>query len=249
MIEVSDLAHSFGRLDVLRGISLKIRRGESYVIIGGSGSGKSVLVKCILGLIKPKAGTVKINGMDTATLSRKEMHKTLLKCGVLYQGGALFDSLNVIDNISFGLVYGYGKAQKEAYKIAMKYLEAVDLGPEVARIFPAELSGGMRKRVALARALATDPDIIFFDEPTTGLDPITTCVIDNLIVKCTKEVGISALSITHDIASMKRISDTVGLIHDGEIIWEGSSSDVDTTDDPHVRQFVDRSLTGPFTKS
>jgi phospholipid/cholesterol/gamma-HCH transport system ATP-binding protein len=249
VIEVENLEHSFGKKPVLRGVSFKIRRGESYVVIGGSGSGKSVLMKCILRLIKPRAGTVKINGQDVSSLSQKAMYSTLLKCGVLYQGGALFDSLNVIDNVSFGLVYGCGMSKKTAYKTAMKNLEAVDLGPEIARVFPAELSGGMKKRVALARAIATNPDIIFFDEPTTGLDPITTGVIDNLIVRCTKEMGISALSITHDVASMKRISDTVGLIHDGKMIWEGSNRDLTTTDDPYVRQFIDGSPIGPFIRS
>jgi phospholipid/cholesterol/gamma-HCH transport system ATP-binding protein len=249
VIEVENLAHSFGNKSVLGGVSFKVGRGESYVVIGGSGSGKSVLIRCILGLIKPKSGAIKINGRDTSTLSRKEMYDAVLKCGVLYQSGALFDSLNVIDNVSFGLVYGYGMSKKEAYEIAIKNLEAVDLGPEISKTFPAELSGGMKKRVALARALATKPDIIFFDEPTTGLDPITTGVIDNLIVRCTKEMGISALSITHDVASMKRIGDTIGLIHEGKIIWEGSNEDLSATDDPYVRQFIDGLPTGPFTKS
>ena len=247
VIEVENLKKSFDNNKVLRGVSLKIEKGESYVVIGGSGSGKSVLIKCILGLITPDSGTIKINGKDLSKLSQKELFQVRLKCGVLYQGGALFDSLNVIDNVSFGLVYGYGKSTKEAYKIAIKKLEAVNLDERIAKIFPAELSGGMQKRVALARAIATDPDIIFFDEPTTGLDPITSGTINELIVKCTKEMGISALSITHDINSLRHISDRVGLLHKGKIIWEGINKDLNTTDDPYVVQFISGNPKGPFT--
>ena len=247
VIEVENLKKSFGKKEVLKGISLKIGKGESYVVIGGSGSGKSVLIKCILGLIEPDSGIIKINGKDTSKMSQKELFRARLKCGVLYQGGALFDSLNVIDNVSFGLVYGYGMSQKEAYKIAIEKLESVDLDESVAKIYPAELSGGMSKRVALARAIATDPTIIFFDEPTTGLDPITSGTINDLIVRCTKEMGISAVSITHDINSLKHISDRVGLIFDGKIIWEGTNKELLTTDNPYVVQFINGNAEGPFT--
>ena len=247
VIEVKNLKKSFEDNKVLDGVSLSIKPGESYVVIGGSGTGKSVLIKCILGLLDYDSGSVKINGKEISKLPQKEMFKTLLKCGVLYQGGALFDSLNVIDNVSFGLVYGLGKHVKEAYKIAIEKLEAVNLDEKVANIFPAELSGGMKKRVALARAIATDPDIIFFDEPTTGLDPITSGTINELIVKCTKEMGISGLSITHDINSLKHISDRVGLLNQGKIIWEGTNSELTTTDDPYVRQFISGSPIGPYT--
>ena len=247
VIEVENLKKSFGKKEVLKGISLKIGKGESYVVIGGSGSGKSVLIKCILGLIEPDSGIIKINGKDTSKMSQKELFRARLKCGVLYQGGALFDSLNVIDNVSFGLVYGYGMSQKEAYKIALEKLESVDLDESVAKVYPAELSGGMSKRVALARAIATDPTIIFFDEPTTGLDPITSGTINDLIVRCTKEMGISAVSITHDINSLKHISDRVGLIFDGKIIWEGTNKELLTTDNPYVVQFINGNAEGPFT--
>lgn len=247
VIEVENLKKSFGKKEVLKGISLKIGKGESYVVIGGSGSGKSVLIKCILGLIEPDSGIIKINGKDTSKMSQKELFRARLKCGVLYQGGALFDSLNVIDNVSFELVYGYGMSQKEAYKIALEKLESVDLDESVAKIYPAELSGGMSKRVALARAIATDPTIIFFDEPTTGLDPITSGTINDLIVRCTKEMGISAVSITHDINSLKHISDRVGLIFDGKIIWKGTNKELLTTDNPYVVQFINGNAEGPFT--
>lgn len=247
VIEVKDLKKSFENNKVLNGVSLSIRPAESYVVIGGSGTGKSVLIKCILGLLSPDSGSIKINGKDVNKIPQKEIFKTLLKCGVLYQGGALFDSLNVIDNVSFGLVYGYGMPVKEAYKIAIEKLEEVNLDEKIINIFPDELSGGMKKRVALARAIATNPDIIFFDEPTTGLDPITSGTINELIVKCTKERGISALSITHDINSLKHISDRVGLLHEGKIIWEGTNKDLNTTDNPYVQQFISGSPNGPFT--
>ncbi|MBQ9335061.1 MAG: ABC transporter ATP-binding protein [Alphaproteobacteria bacterium] len=247
VIEVENLSKSFGNKEVLKEISLKIGRGESYVVIGGSGSGKSVLIKCILGLIEPTSGVIKINGNDVSKLSQKELFKTRLKCGVLYQGGALFDSLNVIENVSFGLIYGLQVPQKEAYKIASEKLEAVDLDQSVARLYPAELSGGMSKRVALARAIATNPDIIFFDEPTTGLDPITSGIINDLIVRCTKEMGISAVSITHDINSLKHISDRVGLLYKGKFIWEGTNTELVATDNPYVVQFINGNAEGPFT--
>ncbi|MDR3031005.1 MAG: ATP-binding cassette domain-containing protein [Holosporales bacterium] len=247
VIEVKDLKKSFGNKEVLDGISLNISKGESYVIMGGSGTGKSVLIKCILNLIKYDSGSVKINGKEISKIPQKEMLKTLLKCGVLYQGGALFDSLNVIDNVSFGLVYGYRRPIKEAYKIALEKLEAVNLDETVSTLFPSELSGGMQKRVALARAIATDPDIIFFDEPTTGLDPITSGTINELIVKCTKELGISAMSITHDINSLKYISDRVGLLYNGKIIWEGNNKELNSSDNPYIRQFISGNPIGPFT--
>ena len=247
VIEVEKLSKAFGNNQVLQGISLKVGRGESYVVIGGSGSGKSVLIKCILGLIEPTNGIIKINGNDVSKLSQKELFKTRLKCGVLYQGGALFDSLNVIENVSFGLIYGLHVSQKDAYRIAFEKLEAVDLDKSVAKLYPAELSGGMSKRVALARAIATEPDIIFFDEPTTGLDPITSGIINDLIVRCTKEMGISAVSITHDINSLKHISDRVGLLFKGKIIWEGTNKELVATDNPYVVQFINGNSKGPFT--
>lgn len=247
VIEIENLTKSFSNHKVLQGVNLRLEKGESYVVIGGSGSGKSVLVKCILRLLEPTSGIIRFNGKDITHISQKELFKVRLKCGVLYQGGALFDSMNVIDNVSFGLVYGYGMPAKEAYKIAIEKLEEVDLGEDVAKIFPSELSGGMQKRVALARAIATDPSIIFFDEPTTGLDPITSGTINELIVKCTKKMQISAISITHDINSLKHISDRVGLLHNGRIIWEGVNSELLTTDNPYVKQFISGSPTGPFT--
>jgi phospholipid/cholesterol/gamma-HCH transport system ATP-binding protein len=247
VVEVQNLKKSFGKRGVLADVSFCVARGESYVIIGGSGSGKSVLFKCILKLFSIDQGTIRINGQDINKASTKRMSEILMKCGVLYQGGALFDSFNVIENVSFGLVHCRGMSTKSSYAIAIEKLESVDLDERVALCLPSELSGGMRKRVALARALAMNPDIIFFDEPTTGLDPITSSLINDLIVKCTKEMKISAISITHDINSLRRISDRVGLLYKGSVIWEGMNSDLMTTDNPYIRQFMEGSSIGPFT--
>ena len=247
VLEVENLTKSFGKNHVLNGVSLKLGKGESYVIIGGSGSGKSVLLKSIIGILTPTSGTVTINGNEMTSITKKKRDKLMLKCGILFQGGALFDSLTVADNIGFGLVYGCGYSKKQAREVAREKLHDVNLNDDILDKYPSELSGGMKKRVALARAIATNPDIIFFDEPTTGLDPITSGMINELIVKCTKEMGISALSITHDINSLKHISDRVGLLFGGKIIWEGFNKDLWKTDNPYVRQFVTGSLTGPFT--
>ena len=247
ILEVKDLVKSFSDNHVIRGVSLHLSKGESYVIIGGSGSGKSVLIKCILGIIPPTAGKVILHGTDMVGLKPKEREKLMIKCGILFQSGALFDSLTVLENITFGLIYGYGWAKKDAKEVAVEKLHEVNLKDDVLNKYPSELSGGMQKRVALARAIATSPDIIVFDEPTTGLDPITSGIINELIVKCTHEIGISALSITHDINSLKHISDRVGLLFKGKIIWEGTNQDLWTSDNPYVQQFITGSLEGPFT--
>ena len=247
VIEVENLTKSFGANNVITGVSLKLEKGKSYVIIGGSGSGKSVLLKSIIGILKPTSGSVKINGKEVTNLKQKDRDKLMLKCGILFQGGALFDSLTVADNIGFGLVYGFGLSKKQAREIAVEKLHDVNLKDDVLDKYPSELSGGMQKRVALARAIATNPDIIFFDEPTTGLDPITSGMINELIVKFTREMGISALSITHDINSLKHISDRVGLLFGGKIIWEGDNKELWISNNPYVKQFVTGSLVGPFT--
>lgn len=247
VIEVKGLKKHFGSNKVLEDVNLKIEPGESYVIIGASGSGKSVLIKCILGLIEPDAGTIMLNGKNLGEMNTEERLHALLKCGVLFQGGALFDSLNVVENVSFGLVYGYGMSPADTKKIAYEKIRAVNLDPDkIASQFPAELSGGMKKRVALARAIAVSPSIIFFDEPTTGLDPITSGTINELIVQSTKNQGISALSITHDLHSLRYISDRVGLLQNGKIIWEGTKDELETTDNPYIVQFRTGSPVGPF---
>ena len=243
MIEIENLRKSFGPKSVLRGVSLHIARGESLVVIGGSGTGKSVLLKCILGLVTPDAGTIRVNGAPVAQ-AREEF---LSRFGMLFQGAALFDSLTVWQNVAFRLLRGPQKRPKaEARAVAVEKLARVGLGPEVADLFPAELSGGMQKRVGLARAIATDPTVIFFDEPTTGLDPIMSGVINDLINSVVREMGATAITITHDMSSVRAIADRVAMLHDGLIRWHGSIAEMDETSDPYVTQFIHGRAEGPI---
>ncbi|HEX9648878.1 MAG TPA: ATP-binding cassette domain-containing protein [Alphaproteobacteria bacterium] len=236
----------FGDNIVLDGIDLEVRTGESLVVIGGSGSGKSVMLKCILGLITPEAGRILIDGEDVVRLAGAEREQINQKFGMLFQGSALFDSLSVWQNVAFGLIQGRGLARAEAKRIASETLAAVGLGREVGELYPAELSGGMRKRVGLARAIAARPEIIFFDEPTTGLDPIMGDVIDDLIVQCVRELGATALSITHDMASARKISDRIAMLYKGKIIWCGPTANIDSSDNAFVDQFVHGRAEGPI---
>jgi phospholipid/cholesterol/gamma-HCH transport system ATP-binding protein len=245
-IAVSGLKKSFGRKTVLDGIDLEIGHQESVVIIGGSGTGKSVLVKCILGLIDPDAGSIKIDGKEVTTLSRGHREELMQKFGMLFQGSALFDSLSVWENVAFGLIQGRGMDRAKAQDVALQKLGAVGLGPEVGELRPNELSGGMQKRVALARAIAAEPEIIIFDEPTTGLDPIMGDVINDLIVKCVKDLGATAISITHDMASARKIADRIAMIHKGRIIWNGKASEIDHSGNPFVDQFIHGRADGPI---
>lgn len=245
-IELSGLAKSFGPKHVLRGIDLSIGKGESVVIIGGSGTGKSVTLKCILGLLRPDKGTITVDGKDATKLSGSALDEHQAKFGMLFQGSALFDSIPVWRNVAFKLVQAHQMPLKEAKARAIATLASVGLGPDVADIYPAELSGGMQKRVALARAIASKPEIIFFDEPTTGLDPIMADVINELIVKCVREVGATALSITHDMASARKIADRIAMLHEGRIIWQGSTKDIDHSGNPYVDQFIHGRAEGPI---
>src|SRR6266446_6910822 len=245
-ISVRGLRKSFGRKRVLDVLDIDCDSGESLVIIGGSGTGKSVLVKCILGLLYPEAGSIRIDGVETVGLPRAARERLLQKFGKLFQGSALFDSLRVWENVAFGLVQGRGVERHAAKEIALAKLAAVGLGPEVGELRPAELSGGMQKRVALARAIAAEPEIIFFDEPTTGLDPIMADVINDLIVKCVRELGATAVSITHDMASTRKIADCVAMIYDGRIIWAGPKAEIDNSGNPYVDQFIHGRATGPI---
>ncbi len=247
-VVMEDVYKSFGNNHVLKGINLAVEPGKSLVIIGGSGTGKSVMLKCVLGLIEADSGIIKVDGNDVTHLSSRERRKVMQKFGMLFQGGALFDSLKVWENIAFGLVYGEQMDRKTAKELAYEKLEAVGLKPEICERFPAELSGGMQKRVSLARAIATNPEIIFFDEPTTGLDPIMSDVINNLIVKCVKELGATALSITHDMASARKIADEVAMIHEGQIIWKGPVGDLDHSGNEYVDQFICGRAEGPITR-
>lgn len=232
MITLSDVTKSFGKNRVLRGVNLTIPSGQSMVIIGGSGTGKSVLLKCILGLVRHDGGAITLDGQDVTTADREDF---LARFGMLFQGGALFDSMRVWENVAFRLMHGSLKRPKaEAREIAIDKLRRVGLRPEVADLFPAELSGGMQKRVGLARAIAAAPEIIFFDEPTTGLDPIMAGVINELIREIVVEMGATAMTITHDMSSVRAIADRVAMLHEGVIQWTGPVSELDATSDPYV---------------
>jgi phospholipid/cholesterol/gamma-HCH transport system ATP-binding protein len=240
------LCKSFGRNRVLDGVDIDCATGESLVIIGGSGTGKSVLVKCILGLLRPEEGSIRIDGVETVGLRRAARERLMEKFGMLFQGSALFDSLRVWENVAFGLIQGRGVERQAAKKIALVKLALVGLGPEVAELRPAELSGGMQKRVALARAIAAEPEIIFFDEPTTGLDPIMGDVINDLIVKCVRDVGTTAVSITHDMVSAHKIADRIAMLHGGRIVWNGPAAEIDRSGNPYVDQFIHGRAEGPI---
>ncbi|MCA3443701.1 MAG: ATP-binding cassette domain-containing protein [Rhodobacter sp.] len=244
MIALRDVTKSFGRNAVLRGISLDIPTGQSMVIIGGSGTGKSVLLKCILGLVRPDGGTITLDGLDVTKVERDAF---LGRFGMLFQGGALFDSMRVWENVAFRLLRGTQKRTKaEARGIAIEKLRRVGLTPEVAELYPAELSGGMQKRVGLARAIAAEPEIIFFDEPTTGLDPIMAGVINALIREIVTEMGATAMTITHDMSSVRAIADRVAMLHAGVIQWTGPVGEMDATPDPYVQQFIHGRAEGPI---
>ena len=245
MIELENVHKSFGSKQILRGVNLSVEKGESLVIIGGSGTGKSVTLKCVLGLIQPDQGIIRVNGEDVTKTGDRDAF--LARFGMLFQGAALFDSMPVWQNVAFRLLRGSLKRPKdEAKEVAIEKLRRVGLTPDVAELFPAELSGGMQKRVGLARAIATDPAIIFFDEPTTGLDPIMAGVINDLIREIVEEMGATAMTITHDMTSVRAIADKVAMLHAGKIRWCGPGSQMDTSDDPYLHQFITGSADGPI---
>jgi phospholipid/cholesterol/gamma-HCH transport system ATP-binding protein len=245
-IAVRGLKKAFGRKVVLDGVDLDIGVHESLVIIGGSGTGKSVLVKCIIGLMEPDAGSIKLDGEELVGLPRSEREERMQKFGMLFQGGALFDSLSVWHNVAFGLIEGRGMDAGRAKEMALAKLGAVGLGPEVGELRPSELSGGMQKRVALARAIAAEPEIIVFDEPTTGLDPIMSDVINDIIVKCVRELGATAISITHDMPSAHKIADRISMIYRGKIIWNGPVDRIEHSGNAYVDQFIHGRGEGPI---
>jgi len=245
-IVIKDLYKSFGRKKVLQGLNLEIDQGESVVVIGGSGTGKSVLLKCILGLLKPDSGEIFVDGQPTTRMGGSDRAHMLAKFGMLFQGAALFDSLPVWQNVSFGLIQGQGMKLPEAKKLAIDTLSKVGLGADVADLYPAELSGGMQKRVGLARAIASKPEIIFFDEPTTGLDPIMSDVINQLIVERVRDLGATTLSITHDMASARKIADRIVMLYQGKIIWQGKTAEIDHSGNAFVDQFINGRAEGPI---
>jgi phospholipid/cholesterol/gamma-HCH transport system ATP-binding protein len=245
-IRLAGVHKRFGEKHVLRGVDLDLSPGESVVVIGGSGTGKSVMLKCILGIMKPDSGRIEVDGKDAVRMGGRERARLMKQIGMLFQGAALFDSLPVWLNVGFGLIQGQGLKRSQARDIALEKLAAVGLGEQVADLLPAALSGGMQKRVALARAIASEPEIMFFDEPTTGLDPIMGDVINELIVKCTRQLGATALSITHDIASARKIANRIAMLHEGHIVWAGPVEQVDKSGNPYVDQFIHGRAEGPI---
>jgi phospholipid/cholesterol/gamma-HCH transport system ATP-binding protein len=245
-IQLIGVKKRFGSKVVLDGVDLVVEPGTSLVIIGGSGTGKSVTIKSILGILTPDEGQVLVDGVDVTNLRGAARDPLMKKFGMLFQGAALFDSLPVWENVAFGLIQGRGMARAKAKDIAIAKLATVGLSEDVAYLSPSELSGGMQKRVGLARAIAADPQIIFFDEPTTGLDPIMADIINDLIVSTVKDVGATALSITHDMVSARKISDHIAMLYDGKIIWVGPTAEIDRSGNPYVEQFIHGRAEGPI---
>ena len=245
-VELRGVKKRFGSKVVLDGVDLKIDRAESLVVIGGSGTGKSVMIKCVLGILRPEEGEIFVDGEEVTKLRGRARDEYLKKFSMLFQGAALFDSLTVWENVAFGLIQGRGMNRKQARDIAIEKLAKVGLGADVALLSPAELSGGMQKRVGLARAIASDPQIIFFDEPTTGLDPIMADVINDLIVSSVEGMGITTLSITHDMASARKISDRIAMLYKGKIIWDGPTKKIDASGNEYVDQFIHGRAVGPI---
>lgn len=245
-ITVSNLRKSFGSHHVLQGVDLEVKEGSSMVILGGSGTGKSVLIKSIIGLIAPDAGKIEIDDKDTTYLSGKARFKLLEKCGFLFQAGALFDSLSIEDNITFFAEKLRKLSAAQKRDLAAEKLHSVGLHSKVLDLFPAELSGGMQKRVSLARAICTNPEIIFFDEPTTGLDPIMANVINDLIIKVRKELGATTVTITHDMNSAMQIATEIAMLCDGKILWNGTKDEVQKSHNPYMHQFVNGLTDGPI---
>jgi phospholipid/cholesterol/gamma-HCH transport system ATP-binding protein len=243
-IELMDIRKGFGGKPVLAGVSLKVMPGESLVIIGGSGSGKSVTLKCILGILSPDSGRVLIDGIPFERIDRRAF---LRHFGMLFQGGALFDSLTVWQNVAFRLRHARQPLNRKAARaLAIDKLRRVGLAPETADLYPAELSGGMQKRVGLARAIATDPKVIFFDEPTSGLDPILAHVINELIRELVTEMGATAITITHDMTTARTVADHLAMLHDGVVRWQGPIAAMEASGDPYLEQFIHGRATGPI---
>lgn len=245
-IRLTDVAKRFGEKVVLDGVNLAIEPGESVAIIGGSGTGKSVTLKCILGLLTPDRGSITVDGQEIVGARPRDIAKVRAKFGMLFQGGALFDSLPVWRNVTFGLTQGRRREPARMRAVAQENLERVGLGKEILDLRPNELSGGMQKRVALARAIAPRPDIVFFDEPTTGLDPIRSDQINNLICSLTGDLGITALTITHDMASARKIANRVAMLYQGRIVWNGPRDRLYDSGNPYVDQFVRGEADGPI---
>lgn len=245
-IIIKDLCKSFGNKHVLNNLNLEVKQGESLVVIGGSGTGKSVLIKSIVGLLNPDSGSILIDGKETNNLSDKQRREMLQKFGYLFQNGALFDSLPIWKNIAFVPIQTKMMDLKQARELAIEKLISVGMDESVADLYPVELSGGMQKRAALARAIALNPEIIFFDEPTTGLDPIMSAIINDLIKKNSKQLGATTITITHDLISASYIGDRIAMLYEGNIIWDDSVDKLHSSNNPYVEQFVSGSINGPI---
>jgi len=246
LLKLEGVEKAFGAKQVLRGVDLEVARGQSLVVIGGSGSGKSVMLKNALGLMTPDKGRIFFDGEDVTNATGKARETMRARIGMLFQSGALFDSLTVWENVAFRLINSEGTRRKDAKERAIETLKKVRLGSDVASLYPAEISGGMQKRVSLARSIISEPDLIFFDEPTTGLDPITADAINDLIVEMVRGLGAAAVSITHDIASARKIADEIAMLFEGRIIWRGKAADVMNSGNAYVDQFVHGRADGPI---
>lgn len=245
-LSLENVVKAFGPKHVLNGVTIDVAAGRSLVIIGGSGVGKSVTIKCAMGLIRPDSGTIRVDGEDVTHARGQKLSNVRAKFGMLFQGAALFDSLTIWENVAFRLLYADRVPRKDARERAIETMRKVRLAPETANLRPVELSGGMQKRAGLARAIITKPELIFFDEPTTGLDPITADAINDLIVEMVKDLGCAAVSITHDMASARKIADEIAMIHDGRIVWRGAASAIDQSGSPMVDQFINGRAEGPI---
>lgn len=245
-IRVRQLRKAFGDNVVLDGVDLELSAGQSMVLFGASATGKSLLLKCILGLVTPDAGRIEVDGVDTAAIGSRDRAAFMDRFSMLFQRSGLFDSLPIWENVAFKLINYRGLDRRAAREVAIEKLRSVGLSPETGDLYPAELSGGMQKRVGIARAIATDPEIVFFDEPTAGLDPIMSNRINDLIVACLERTGATALSITSDMVSARRISERMTMVHDGKVVWAGATDELDRTDNPYVVQFVNKRAEGPI---
>jgi len=243
---VKNLVKNFGKKQVLTGVDLQVKQGESLVILGGSGSGKSVLIKIIATLIAPSSGSIQIDDKEIAGIKEKDRDKLMEKFGFLFQGGALFDSLPIWENVAFRLLHQRKMNKKDAREIAIQKLKSVGLSERTADLFPSELSGGMQKRASLARAIAANPEIIFFDEPTTGLDPIMADVINDLIISNSKQLGATTVTITHDMQSARKIADKIAMLFEGKIIWFGDVKDMYSSGNAYLNQFIHGHAEGPI---
>ena len=246
LLRLTGVEKSFGKNDVLRGVDIDVAPGQSLVVIGGSGSGKSVMLKNALGLMTPNKGKIEFDGKNVTRASGRAREAMRARIGMLFQSAALFDSLSVWENVAFRLLNSDRMGRRDAKEKAIETLRKVRLGADVADLTPAEISGGMQKRVGLARAIISEPDLIFFDEPTTGLDPITADAINELILEQVKGLGAASVTITHDMASARKIADEIAMLFEGKIIWRGAAGDVDNSDSPHVEQFVKGLADGPI---